>query len=420
MAMVMLTRFFACFYCLFFFILFTVIRLKVRLPVVDTLFMSTKKISNVKYEISPLTHSKLKEEIFHQITTKPKRIRPTTLVILLERSATQLDESGSKEIMASCLVNNCELTNHLDPGVVPDAVIFHDNPPILSRTKSPLNTRSFYYLNDMVNWTATYRLDSDLPNPYGLYGQIPTDLSSQIDPDLVQLLAGKTRLIAWLVSNCYTMNHREAYVHELAKHVQVDVYGTCSGRPCPWQGLSRNCSSMLRNDYKFYLAFENSNCRHYITEKLFINALQYNLFVMPFESCSYIIQHVVLYQPLASPQNKKLSFSKSLISISETMDKKNIYREITGKDHTIDDEQVVKSMIVKMQSNTLVGLQIRGLSVGSGSRCAVRIFPKDLSGRCLRFVCDSCIASRLIELSLIVVLKIGQQTSNASCRFSPI
>ncbi|KRX51183.1 Glycoprotein 3-alpha-L-fucosyltransferase A [Trichinella murrelli] len=282
--MVTLTRFFACFYCLFFFILFTVIRLKVRLPVVDTLFMSTKKISNVKYEISPLTHSKLKEEIFHQITTKPKRIRPTTLVILLERSATQLDESGSKEIMASCLVNNCELTNHLHPGVVPDAVIFHDNPPILSRTseqiwifyslESPLNTRSFYYLNDMVNWTATYRLDSDLPNPYGLYGQIPTDSSSQIDPDLVQLLAGKTRLIAWLVSNCYTMNHREAYVHELAKHVQVDVYGTCSGRPCPWQGLSRNCSSMLRNDYKFYLAFENSNCRHYITEKLFINALQ--------------------------------------------------------------------------------------------------------------------------------------------------
>ncbi|KAL1237693.1 Glucomannan 4-beta-mannosyltransferase [Trichinella spiralis] len=73
-----------------------------------------------------------------------------------------------------------------------------------------------------------------------------------------------------------------------------------------------------------------------------------------------------------------------------------------------------------MQSNTLVGLRIRGLSVRSGSRCAVRIFPKDLSGRCLRFVCDSCIASRLIELSLIVVLKIGQQTSNASCRFSPI
>lgn len=31
---------------------------------------------------------------------------------------------------------------------------------------------------------------------------------------------------------------------------------------------------MLREDYKFYLAFENSNCVDYITEKLFENALQ--------------------------------------------------------------------------------------------------------------------------------------------------
>jgi glycoprotein 3-alpha-L-fucosyltransferase len=32
---------------------------------------------------------------------------------------------------------------------------------------------------------------------------------------------------------------------------------------------------MLARDYRFYLSFENSNCRNYVTEKLFTNALKY-------------------------------------------------------------------------------------------------------------------------------------------------
>lgn len=34
---------------------------------------------------------------------------------------------------------------------------------------------------------------------------------------------------------------------------------------------------MFKKDYKFYLAFENSNCKEYITEKLFENSYEYNM-----------------------------------------------------------------------------------------------------------------------------------------------
>lgn len=38
-----------------------------------------------------------------------------------------------------------------------------------------------------------------------------------------------------------------------------------------------DCFESLDRDYKFYLAFENSNCVHYITEKFFVNGLGHNI-----------------------------------------------------------------------------------------------------------------------------------------------
>ena len=62
------------------------------------------------------------------------------------------------------------------------------------------------------------------------------------------------------------------YARELGKYINVDIYGACGSKRCPRTNTNK-CFSILDKEYKFYLAFENSNCKEYITEKFFVNGL---------------------------------------------------------------------------------------------------------------------------------------------------
>ena len=76
-------------------------------------------------------------------------------------------------------------------------------------------------------------------------------------------------MAAWFASNCNAGNKRHNYVYELEKYVNVDVYGLC-GISCPKNDVGEErCYDQLDNDYRFYLAFENSNCKDYVTEKVY-------------------------------------------------------------------------------------------------------------------------------------------------------
>ena len=77
----------------------------------------------------------------------------------------------------------------------------------------------------------------------------------------------KTQLVFWIVSHCDTVNYREKYVEVLQNYISVNIFGMCNQRPCP-RGTVDDCHKVQSSTHKFYLAFENSNCRDYITEKL--------------------------------------------------------------------------------------------------------------------------------------------------------
>jgi alpha-1,3-fucosyltransferase len=62
------------------------------------------------------------------------------------------------------------------------------------------------------------------------------------------------------------------YALELAKHIPVNIFGGCLGKPCNvGYGMNSldNCTLAVNREYKFYLSFENTFCEDYVTEKFF-------------------------------------------------------------------------------------------------------------------------------------------------------
>ncbi|KAJ8047074.1 Glycoprotein 3-alpha-L-fucosyltransferase A [Holothuria leucospilota] len=110
------------------------------------------------------------------------------------------------------------------------------------------------------HWTSTYDLQSDIPIPYGRY--LPFDYKKRTSFTLHHVLTGKTKLIAFISSNCDKIRWpRTEFVRTLQRFVNIDMYGRCGDILC-----GENCNSILKQ-YKFILALENAPCRGYITEK---------------------------------------------------------------------------------------------------------------------------------------------------------
>lgn len=150
-------------------------------------------------------------------------------------------------------------------------------------------------LNGYINWTMTYKLNSDFPVPYGIIKQVKHHPEGkELDKFIMnfglknQHLANKTSdklTIAWFVSNCETQSSREVYVNKLEKYLKIDIYGKCGEMKCP-RSDSNHCYNLLDKQYKFYLSFENSLCEDYVTEKLF-HPLSFNVIPIVYGGTDY-------------------------------------------------------------------------------------------------------------------------------------
>ncbi|XP_053386289.1 alpha-(1,3)-fucosyltransferase fut-5-like [Mercenaria mercenaria] len=168
--------------------------------------------------------------------------------------------------------------------------------PVYLRYTNVGNKRFHNYFN----WTMTYRMDSDIPYVYGSvipnktnkenviqsieinnnfrnidintsFGEtVFSNYTGGVNKNYSDIFRQKTETALWFVSHCSTSSKREVYASELAKYTNVTKLGRCNmnrSSSCPQRS---NCDTVLAKKYKFYLAFENSLCIDYITEKAFL------------------------------------------------------------------------------------------------------------------------------------------------------
>jgi len=79
-------------------------------------------------------------------------------------------------------------------------------------------------VRDLINWTASYRHDSTIA-----FGRRFVKLVPSVPPTKTVISGGsnfnyaigKTKLVAWFVSNCHAKNNRRSYARQLSRFVQV-------------------------------------------------------------------------------------------------------------------------------------------------------------------------------------------------------
>lgn len=167
-----------------------------------------------------------------------------------------------------------------------------------SAQENPVCTERF---NSYFNWTWTYRLDSEIRSglvvrdvnesivaPKNEVHWILTQRKYIVPHDLSAIIEKKTKAAAWIASDCSTHSYREKIAlslrEELKKHLlTLDIYGKCGEFYC---GTQEKCDKKIERDYYFYLAFEDSLCKDYVTTEL-LRALHHNVVPIVYGGSNY-------------------------------------------------------------------------------------------------------------------------------------
>ena len=217
-----------------------------------------------------------------------------------------------------CEERRCHLTFGREYLPASDAVLVHNNwgphkrLPFEEISKiRPLTQRWVLYtkeppgvlqvspqVNGFFNWTATYRRDSDFFVPYGSY--VTLDAQSDLQPfesENVNYASGKDKLAIFGISN-HCGGQRMDIIRGLMKYIDISFFGKCATQfdtqniiDCP-HNMGNGCGEEMKR-YKFYLSFENSLCKDYITEKYWRNALERGLVPVVYGASKYTSDEVI-------------------------------------------------------------------------------------------------------------------------------
>ena len=145
-------------------------------------------------------------------------------------------------------------------------IVRPDHPVIILSHESPGYCR-WSSASNTFSGTTTYSLNSTIYYPFDSAIPIP-DNERENKNSKVDYAKGKTKGAYVYVSNCYSSHYNRLEVmKQLSKYIDVDIYGKCTNnKPCP-ERVSIGCEAEAHSKYRFYLSFENSLCKDYITEK---------------------------------------------------------------------------------------------------------------------------------------------------------
>uniref|UniRef100_A0A914H319 Fucosyltransferase n=1 Tax=Globodera rostochiensis TaxID=31243 RepID=A0A914H319_GLORO len=141
--------------------------------------------------------------------------------------------------------------------------------------ESPSHSHPQHPSPDFFNLSMTYLADDEhnLLAPYGALRRIDRSKREHLKDiwtwqEVLTKVGRKDKMALQIASNCASHSGREAYTSELGNYMEITGYGRCFGRDC-----DKMCYDAQIDRHFFYLAFENSVCRNYVTEK-FWNALR--------------------------------------------------------------------------------------------------------------------------------------------------
>ena len=200
-----------------------------------------------------------------------------------------------------CPVTNCEFV--FDKGFIQssDLLIFHgrdlESPSEYKRIRyqvpseqiwmflnqeSPANNAedTLEPYNGLFNVTATLKTESEINTNFGKVYSLCEDDDKKDRPKLgTDFSKKKKRVVLAIISHCFS--YRLKLLQYLQNYVDLDVYGDCSRLVKPYKfktcsKFSKECDNLWAT-YRFYFAVENTFCKDYLSEKVYMNSFHRGL-----------------------------------------------------------------------------------------------------------------------------------------------